>query len=258
MDVQYSAKYRRLFSEHVPRFELLEIEPIMKHIGHEPKQPLRVFDVGGNTGGWTISLLRHSGPWIGEVHMFEPMPGNRAKLDEAMSDGLFSGKASIKICPFALSHEAGSVTIHYENDVTGLASIDNSDAMMPARNISLNKTMEIETRTLDAYCTEHSIDRIDILKIDVEGHELSVLKGAERMFGEKRIGVVAYEIGPHQMQRREYYRDFFEFFATHGYQNHRYRENGWSTMAIKVYRPAFEKFDQVVMRMAVHPDYAEA
>lgn len=258
MDVQYSPAYRKLFAEHIPRFQLLEIEPIMKRFGHAPSRPLRVFDVGGNTGGWSIALVRHSGPWIGEIHMFEPMPGNLAKIEDAKRDGLFSGCPDIRVCPFALSDRNGSVTVHYENDVTGLASIDNDNAMLPARNVTLAKTLEAETRTLDSYCEANGVDRVDILKIDVEGHEMSVLKGAERMFKERRIGIVAYEIGPHQMQRREFYRDFFNFFAGHGYQNHRYRENGWSTMPIRAYRPSYEKFDQVVMRMAVHPDYADA
>ncbi|MCB2116652.1 MAG: FkbM family methyltransferase [Rhodobacteraceae bacterium] len=258
MDIQYSPKYRELFAEHIPRFMVLEIEPIMKRLGHAPARPLCVFDVGANVGGWTMALLSHSGPWIGEVHMFEPLPANRARLDEARRDGLFRGNARLAVQPCALSHAAGTARIHFEAEESRLASIDNSAAMMPMRDIPLGRSLEIETRTLDDYCAGQKIERIDILKIDVEGHEMSVLRGAERMFREKRIGIVAYELGPHQIERREFFRDFFRFFEGHGYQNHRYRENGWSTMPIKAYRPGFETFDQVVMRMAVHPDYADA
>lgn len=257
MDSQYSPKYRELFAEHIPRFMLHEIEPIMKRIGHAPGHPLTVFDVGANVGGWTIALLMHSRPWIGEVHMFEPLPGNRARFEEGRRDGLFPGDAALVLNSCALSHVDGEATIHFEAEESRLASIDNAAAMMPMRDIPLGRSLEIVTRRLDSYCSEAGIDRIDILKIDVEGHELSVLRGAARMFAERRIGVVAFEIGPHQIERREFYRDFFDFFAAHGYQNHRFRENGWPTMPIKAYRPSFEKFDQVAMRMAVHPDYAD-
>lgn len=257
MDIRYTPRFRRLFAERIPHFQLLEIEPIMKRIGHAPERPLTVFDVGANAGGWTIALLLHSGPWIGAVHMFEPLPANRARIEEARRHGLFPGSAAVELSPLALSDSAGRTTIHFETEASELASIDNAEALLPGRTVALAEALSIETQTLDAYCAGHDIDRIDILKIDVEGHELAVLRGAERMFREQRIGVVAYEFGPHQIGRREFFRDFFQFFERHGYQNHRYRENGWATMPIRDYRPALESFGQVVMRMAVHPDFAE-
>lgn len=254
-DIRYGNKYRRLFAEFLPRFQLLEIEPIFKEIGYSHANPLCIFDVGANTGTWSLALLQHSAPWIGPIHMFEPMPGNQNKIREFMRDGLFGDHASkVVINGCALSDKAGKVDINFENDITGFASIDSKLVHLPMRNQALHRTLSIETQRLDDYCETNGIDHIDILKIDVEGHELAVLQGAERMFAEGRVRVVVYEIGPHQMSRRDYYKDFFEFFERHGYSNYRYREAGWKPALIPVYNSSLEKFDQVCMRMAMLPD----
>ena len=47
---------------------------------------------------------------------------------------------------------------------------------------------------LDDYCAEHGIERIDLLKLDVEGAELEALRGAERLLREARVGCVMFEV----------------------------------------------------------------
>lgn len=253
-DIRYSAKYRRIFAEILPRFTINEIEPIFKQLGHQPENPLTVFDVGANMGFWSLALVRHSGPWIGKMHLFEPMPGNLERIESVRSDGLYGDNAdNITINRFALSDTEGTVDIHFENDVTGFASIDSATVHLMARSVDLPRHLSIETQTLDAYCAAHDIGRIDILKIDVEGHEMAVLKGAQRMLSEKRIRCIVYEIGPHQMVRREFYKDFFDFFVALGYDNYRYRDHGWAPVKIGRYLSSLEQFDQVCMRMAVLP-----
>ena len=62
---------------------------------------------------------------------------------------------------------------------------------------------------MDDFCEEESIDNIRFLKLDVEGHELDVLKGAERMRGEGRISSIQWEFGGCNIDSRTYFRDFF-------------------------------------------------
>ena len=59
---------------------------------------------------------------------------------------------------------------------------------------SVIKETRVTVDTVDAFCLEQDIDRIDILKSDTQGFDLEVLKGAERMFQQNRIGVVFSEI----------------------------------------------------------------
>ena len=51
----------------------------------------------------------------------------------------------------------------------------------------------VSTRRIDTLCDELSVDRINILKIDVEGHDLQVLHGAERLFSEGRVDLIIVE-----------------------------------------------------------------
>jgi FkbM family methyltransferase len=54
------------------------------------------------------------------------------------------------------------------------------DRQLDYFGIDYSKSETVKLSTLDDYCEKNSIDRIDFLKMDVEGHELKVLKGAER------------------------------------------------------------------------------
>lgn len=56
------------------------------------------------------------------------------------------------------------------------------------------RTVRAHLRTLDSFCADKKIDHIDILKIDAQGMEGAVLKGAGTMLAEGRIGLVYLEI----------------------------------------------------------------
>jgi len=53
--------------------------------------------------------------------------------------------------------------------------------------------IEVPIDSIDSFCAQKKIDQIDLLKIDTEGHEMCVLKGAEKLLSEKRIDFVLSE-----------------------------------------------------------------
>ena len=71
---------------------------------------------------------------------------------------------------------------------------------MPSRTIELAASHDVTTTTLDDYCNDAGVNRIDLLKIDVEGAEQRVLTGATRMFGEERIDVVLIEVSDNTLE----------------------------------------------------------
>lgn len=253
--LRYDSFYRIPFGRTIPMFQLREISPFFQKVGYSTLTNMTVFDIGANQGQWTAALLMHSGKYISQVHMFEPLPGNQAVIDKGMEDGLYGPhKGDLRLNRYGMSHAKGKATIHFEAEKSALASIDNSVAMMPGASVALGMSREIELSTVDSYCAEHDINWIDLMKIDVEGHEMSVLRGAERMFRERKIMGVLYEIGPHQMARREYYQDFFNFFQSFGYNNYIINEFDSPVKAPK-YSAAYEEFEVVAMRMALHPKF---
>jgi len=79
----------------------------------------------------------------------------------------------------------------------------------------LGRTEEIETvrlDTLENYCREKNIQKIDFLKVDVEGHELEVFKGGTSLFREGRVRVIQFEYGGCNIDSKVLLKDIFEFF----------------------------------------------
>jgi FkbM family methyltransferase len=122
-------------------------------------------DIGARWGTYTSFLARVVGP-AGLVHAFEP---NR-QHSEALR-AIARASRNVHVHLFALSDEAGSTTLHIpvfgDRASDGLASL----ALPTAPHV----TIQIERRRLD----DLPLERIDLIKCDVEGHELAVLRGGE-------------------------------------------------------------------------------
>jgi FkbM family methyltransferase len=75
-------------------------------------------------------------------------------------------------------------------------------ARLLGRNVDkLYRKTKVKAITLDLYCTEHRIDKIDILKIDVEGYELGVLEGCTDLLASNRIVCVVLESHDDDMRK---------------------------------------------------------
>jgi FkbM family methyltransferase len=137
-----------------------------------------IFDVGANVGQ-SAKAYRRLFP-SAQIWSFEPFPDNYAALSRSLSDGQFHP------IPTALSDQVGSATLN-----VGGASITNS---LLHRETETGKTIQIQTDTIDRFCSEHGIAAIDILKVDVEGAEDRVFEGAQGMFARGAIRSVFVEV----------------------------------------------------------------
>ncbi len=133
-----------------------------------------IFDVGGHLGESVIffnSIFPNS-----TIYSFEPDSDNFQKLAKNfVRDNVFYFN-------IALSDEVG-VYDFYKQDKTHLGSLypvnkNSKDSIGYAKN-AINQKTTVKTTTLDEFSTEHSINSVDILKIDVQGAELKVLLGAK-------------------------------------------------------------------------------
>jgi FkbM family methyltransferase len=115
------------------------------------------FDVGAHRGETTLKLLR-AFPGVA-VHAFEPMPDSFSALRQATAG------SGARITNAAVSDTSGTVTMA-RGEASYRASVHGS-----------GERVQVPAVTLDEYVLEHGLDRLDLLKIDTEGHEAAVLRG---------------------------------------------------------------------------------
>ena len=126
-----------------------------------------VFDIGANVGAYTILF----GLWAdaGQVVAFEPSPDARAGLERHVA---LNGLASrIRVEPLAVCHRTGTASFHAD-------AFSGANALVSASSAS-RAIITVRTTSLDEYCDAHGVHP-DVVKIDVEGAELDVLRGARR------------------------------------------------------------------------------
>ena len=139
------------------------------------RSPRLAVDIGGNIGDYSAELLR-SNPEL-ELHIFEPSTRNIKIMSER-----FAGRSRIKLEQSALSDSVGRMTLFADRDGSGLGSL--TDRKLYHLDIRFEPMEQVEVRRFeDHYDTFLAGRIIDIVKIDVEGHELMVLHG----FGESRL-----------------------------------------------------------------------
>ena len=99
------------------------------------------------------------------------------------------------------------LTLYYNQDESGLASV--YERRLDHFNIKMDLKEEIEIKTIDSFCKENNIAQINFLKLDVEGHELSVLNGAIKMLTNHKIDFIQFEFGGCNIDSRTYFQDFY-------------------------------------------------
>lgn len=159
-----------------------------------PKRPGLVIDVGGNIGDWSEALLSALTP--DRLLIVEPDAGNANRLRSR-----FAGRA--EIIEAALSDQPGEAMLYTDRPGSGLASLHHRDLRHVGR--SLDQTAIVQKTTLQALLGERGLSTIDLLKLDIEGHEFAVLAAADL----SRINCIQFEFGGSNIDSRTYLRDFW-------------------------------------------------
>ncbi len=146
------------------------------------KEADTIFDIGANAGIFSLAALAANSR--ATVHAFEPTPEIAARLRATVS---LNRLERLMVNEVAVGANDGSALLQRwrgaQNDNEGMNFISCTGGGESVRMISL-----------DSYCTENGVEKIDLLKIDIQGNEPSAFFGAKRMLGEGRIGTIFAEL----------------------------------------------------------------
>ncbi|MBF0216068.1 MAG: FkbM family methyltransferase [Candidatus Omnitrophica bacterium] len=176
--------------------------------------PLTIFDVGAYIG--TVALGYNDIFPGSEIHCFEPYPGNYKKLCENVK-----GRPSIKPFQLAVSDKDSSVDFFVNSGWESTSSLferSQYGRRYYPNGADSSSRIEVRAITLDYHCEKNAINKIDILKMDIQGGELSALRGAQKLLKGNKISVLFLEVMfiPHYKDA-PLFRDIEQFLAQYGY-----------------------------------------
>lgn len=182
-----------------------------------------VFDVGAHMGEISVLAARLCGPQ-GKVFAFEPAPESCARFRENLP---LNGCENIFLQPVAVCERTGAVTLNVFPAMYSAWSSLGRPVYAGADGVPVaaSTPIEVAATTLDEFCAAQGIERIDFLKVDVEGYEHAVFAGAARLLGEWRVDAICFEISQVPLKGAgRTARDVFATLERAGYAAYRFDE----------------------------------
>ena len=166
-----------------------------------------IFDVGANIGDWA-AMAAQSVPRA-TIHSFEIVPETFQQLRTRCASF-----ATVLPHALGLAEAAGEVDVFHPQGMSANATcVDGITEMFHKRR---PPSFAAKVTTGDLFCAEHAVERVDFLKIDVEGFEPNVLRGFRRMLESGSIDVIQFEYGYVNIVARFLLKDFYDFLTPYG------------------------------------------
>lgn len=190
-----------------------------------------LFDAGANIGEYSLELVKFFPN--ANVYSFEPNPRPFTKLNEISSE---------KINKFNIGlGEENKETNMYSHTNMQLSTLGTmyEDALVPLFNIDEPiEKIKVNISTIDSFCAEKNIDKVNYLKIDVEGHEIKVLSGAKKMISKNMIDIIQFEFNNFNVYSRTFLKDFYDLLKNFNF----YRVTNKTLIPLRGYHTKNEIF----------------
>jgi len=163
-----------------------------------------VIDIGANKGDWSKAVL-DAGPDDMQLYSYEPDP----RIVDVLKKQ-FQASENVHVRSVAVGESDGKMTLFLNQESTELTS---------ATPMSEEECIHHETRvtTLDEEVEENGLDHIDLLKIDVEGYERSVLEGASSLLESESVSCIQFEYGRNWIRAGATLYSVVEKLRSHGF-----------------------------------------
>jgi len=188
---------------------VLDLKSLLRHC----RAPL-IIDVGANDGETVADFLKHIPR--ARVIAFEPFQACHDELSATFAD-----RPDVVIEPIALGSCAGigHLNVFSGSRMNSLLEMDSDSRNIMKDSFAKTGDASVRVDTLDRYCAAHRINHVDALKIDTQGYDLEVLKGAETLLSQHRITAILLEINFIPMYAGQpRFVDIHDFLTSHDYQ----------------------------------------
>ena len=175
--------------------------------------PFILFDIGANDGDYVALALEMFGKLL-TAYAFEPQTTAFQTLHRR-----FGNHARVHLFKIALGSAPGSLDLHFGIEGDSKASFNRG------AQSGQNHSESVRITTIDKVCEEAAIKRIDLLKIETEGYELDVLRGASRMIASGSIAAIQFEFGDTFLRTPYHFIDLWELLSPR-YTLHRILRHG--------------------------------
>jgi FkbM family methyltransferase len=187
-------------------------------------------DAGANNGNWTAELLQHLP--LCSIIAFEP-----SKIAFSNLSSRFADDKRVTMVNIALGNVSKRSSLYADEGGSGLGSLTKRRVLH--FDLDFNHREEVEIQTLDDWYLRNANFPIpNVLKMDVEGHELDILHGAAETL--KNIKIIQFEFGGSNIDTRTFFQDFWYFFQELGFEI--YRLGPARSFLIRAYSERDESF----------------
>lgn len=205
-------------------------------------------DVGANIGSWSKAFLE-AGDGSLRGLLFEPSPDALMVLQRNVASLIKSKR--IEISSSAASDEIGTNKFYMESACGETSSLLKTHSQTSAREVLVNLT------TIDSEVQRRGIQYIDMLKIDAEGYDLHVIKGASECIENAKIGVIQFEYNQPWVYAGSTLYDALSFLENNGYSVFLLRKDGLHKFNYSLYGDFFGYANFVALSPNLTSDFQQ-
>lgn len=168
-------------------------------------------DVGAGIGYFSVIASNIIGP-SGQVYSFEPLPVNADHIKRMINS---NKNSNIKLNSFALGDKDGVYNI-YKASYSGHTVLSMKEGILE----KVDEIIKVKTKRLDTYLQQNNINKVSLIKIDVEGYEFNVLRGLSGFFerSKNKPSIICEIFAPAYSNTDITINELYEYMKGYGYQ----------------------------------------